>query len=97
VLKNLKQKPFGKNKKLFLRPVVPLRDHTEVLTTVIPWIPVLMIYVLAFEVVARLSELPAGFITATTVLPLLLFGVVVVVFLTVVASHLRASQELYLL
>jgi len=55
-----------------------------------------MVYVLAFEVVTSLSELPTSFITATTVLPLLLFGVVVVVFLTVVASHL-ASQELYLL
>jgi len=56
-----------------------------------------MIYILAFEVVTSLSELSTSLITATTVLPLLRFGVVVVVFLTVVASHLRASQELYLL
>ena len=56
-----------------------------------------MIYILAFEVVARLFELSAGLITTATVLPLLLFGVVVIVFLAVVASHLRASQELYLL
>lgn len=97
MLKNPKQKPFGKNKKLFLRPVVPLTHHTEVLTPVVLGVPVLMIYVLAFEVVASFLELSTGLITATTVLSLLLFGVVVVVFLTVVASHLRASQELYLL
>jgi hypothetical protein len=55
-----------------------------------------MIYILAFEVVASFSKLPASLITATTVLPLLLRAVVIIVFLTVVASHL-ASQELYLL
>jgi hypothetical protein len=56
-----------------------------------------MVYILTSNAVARFFHLPAGLITATTVLPLLLFGVVIVVFLTVVASHLQASQELYLL
>ena len=56
-----------------------------------------MVYILTSNAVARFLHLPAGLITATTVLPLLLRAVVIIVFLAVVASHLRASQELYLL
>jgi hypothetical protein len=51
-------------------------------------VPILMVYVLTPEVIPSLFELPTGLITATTVLPLLCFGVVVVVFLAVVTlSH----------
>ena len=51
-------------------------------------VPILMVYVLTPKVIPSLFELSTGFITATTVLPLLCFGVVVVVFLAVVTlSH----------
>ena len=51
-------------------------------------VPILMVYVLTPEVIPSLLKLPTGLITATTVLPLLCFGVVVVVFLAVVTlSH----------
>jgi hypothetical protein len=51
-------------------------------------VPILMVYVLTPEVIPSLFELSTGLITATTVLPLLCFGVVVVVFLAVVTlSH----------
>ena len=51
-------------------------------------VPILMVYVFTPEVIPSLFELPTGLITATTVLPLLCFGVVVVVFLAVVTlSH----------
>ena len=56
-----------------------------------------MVYILTPKVIARLRKLSTGLITTTTVLTLLRFGVVVIVFLPVVASHLRANQELYLL
>jgi hypothetical protein len=51
-------------------------------------VSILMVYVLTPEVIPSFFELPTGLITATTVLPLLCFGVVVVVFLAVVTlSH----------
>ena len=62
--------------------------NPQVGVPIVLWIAILMVYILTPEVIPSLLELSTGLITATTVLPLLCFGVVVVVFLAVVTlSH----------
>ena len=84
----LTKKKAGLKDLLIPASVLARALNPQVGVPIVLWIAILMVYILTPEVIPSLFELPTGFITATTVLPLFCFGVVVVVFLAVVTlSH----------
>ncbi len=83
-----KKKKAGLKDLLIPASVLARTLNPQIGVPIVLRVPILMVYVLTPEVIPSLLELPTGLITATTVLPLLCFGVVVVVFLAVVTlSH----------
>ena len=76
-----------KNTALFFRAVRRFWLDWQVTKPVISWITVFMIYILTSNSITSLCSFTPGFVSTASISPLFWFGVVVIVFFTVITSH----------